>query len=56
MFEWIRARVRNAVLAGINDAMRELQQPQAPELEAPVTLQLEYQPEEPTEQKRGKRS
>lgn len=25
MFEWIRAKVRNAVLAGVNDAMATLQ-------------------------------
>jgi hypothetical protein len=47
MWDYIRAKVRNAILAGVNDAMAELQGPQAAEPQEPVTLQLEYRPEEP---------
>jgi hypothetical protein len=43
MFEFIRTRVRNAILAGVNDAMAALYNP-AREPEAPVTLQLEHRP------------
>jgi hypothetical protein len=48
MWDYIRTKVRNAVLQGINDAMQELQGPatasQEPE---PVALLLEYHAEEP---------
>jgi hypothetical protein len=44
MFEWIRMKVKNAVLAGINDALAEAHQ--AP-VQEPVVLQLEHQTEEP---------
>jgi hypothetical protein len=48
MFEFIRAKVRNAILAGVNDAMAELQGPRAMDQEPePVTLLLEYRAEEP---------
>jgi hypothetical protein len=48
MWEFIRAKVRNAILAGVNDAMAELQGPRAAdEQPEPVALLLEYQPDEP---------
>jgi hypothetical protein len=48
MWDYIRTKVRNAVLQGINDAMQELQGPATASREPePVTLLLEYHAEEP---------
>ena len=56
MWDYIRTKVRNAVLQGVNDAMAELQGQRAAEQEPePVALLLEHRPEEPTARKPTKR-
>jgi hypothetical protein len=45
MWEYIRLKVKNAILQGVNDAMTELHNSDAHEAEMVVTLQLAaYQP------------
>ena len=44
MWEYIRLKVRNAVLQGVNDAMTEMHNSQTHEAELVVTLQLAARP------------
>jgi hypothetical protein len=44
MWEYIRLKVKNAILQGVNDAMAEMHNSEAHEAEMVVTLQLAYQP------------
>jgi hypothetical protein len=44
MWEYIRLKVKNAILQGVNDAMTELHTSEAHEAELVVALQLAYQP------------
>jgi hypothetical protein len=44
MWEYIRLKVRNAVLQGVNDAMTEMHNSEAHEAEVVVTLHLAAPP------------
>jgi hypothetical protein len=44
MWEYIRLKVKNSILQGVNDAMTELHNSEAHEAEIVVALQLAYQP------------